>query len=391
MTTLKLPRDQVAALRAEDLQLYVQSRGWTLDEGASSALATVYRLPSEPDAEILVPKSRDIGDYVLRMADAAMMLAAVEQRSVWEVMSDLAAPPADMLRLRIQSPETASGTVGMQDGLHLIQGGRDLLLAAACSALQPQAYFPRQSIAPAVELLRGCRLAIAESGCFAARIITPVPPALSSNPVSDYGEEDIPAEEPYERRVTLHLMAALKAIESAITEGHPEKILQDVSRGVSANLCEALATMTPANPQASLEVSMSWSRARPRVPQRIPGRVAFSQGQFILIREAGRRLREGHEPRRERIAGPIISLEAKPPQHLSPFEGRVVVRADVDGRANRVRFVLARADYARACDAHRDGQRISIAGILRWDAQARMFELLQPGDFQVVMPEAATA
>jgi hypothetical protein len=90
VSPFKLPRDQVAALRAEDLQLYLDSRGWQPGADASTGLATVCRLPAEPDAEVLVPRRRDISDYVLRMADAAQMLAAVEQRSIWEVLADLA-------------------------------------------------------------------------------------------------------------------------------------------------------------------------------------------------------------------------------------------------------------------------------------------------------------
>jgi len=105
---LKLPLEQIAALRAEDLQLYLGSRGWQPDAGASTDLATLYRLPAEPDAEVLVPRQREIADYVSRMADAAQTLAAVEQRSIWLVLNDLANPPADTLRLRVQSPEAAS-------------------------------------------------------------------------------------------------------------------------------------------------------------------------------------------------------------------------------------------------------------------------------------------
>jgi hypothetical protein len=191
--------------------------------------------------------------------------------------------------------------------------------------------------------------------------------------------------------VTLCLMAALNVVETALAEGRPEKILERVRQGVSANLCEALAEMIPANPQASLEFTMAWSRARPRVPQSIPGRIVFSQGHRVVIREAGRRLREGHEPRRERIAGPILTLHAKPAQTLSPFDGRVVVRADIEGRSHRVRFELPHTEYARACDAHRDGWRISVSGVLQWDTQARMYELWQPRDFQVLLPEPATA
>ena len=110
MNTLKLPRDRVAALRAEDLQHHLQSRGWQPDPDASSDLATVYRLPTEPDAEILVPKRRDIGDYVLRMADAASTLAVVEQRSIWEVMADLGSQPANVVRPCGCSPDSVSGT-----------------------------------------------------------------------------------------------------------------------------------------------------------------------------------------------------------------------------------------------------------------------------------------
>ena len=110
MTPLKLPRDRVAALRAEDLRHHLHDRGWQPDPGASSELVTVYRFPAEPDAEILVPKRRDIGDYVLRMADAASTLAAVERRSIWEVMADLASPPTGGVRPCVCSPDSASGT-----------------------------------------------------------------------------------------------------------------------------------------------------------------------------------------------------------------------------------------------------------------------------------------
>jgi hypothetical protein len=75
------------------------------------------------------------------MADAAQVLAAVEQRSVWTVLNDLANPPADTLRLRVQSPEAASGSLSLAEGLRLLRGGHDLLLAAAHSAHQRQAYY----------------------------------------------------------------------------------------------------------------------------------------------------------------------------------------------------------------------------------------------------------
>jgi hypothetical protein len=61
-SVLKLPRDQMGALRFEDVQQSLQSRHWQYDPDASSNGAGVYRLADESGAEILLPLRRDWGD-----------------------------------------------------------------------------------------------------------------------------------------------------------------------------------------------------------------------------------------------------------------------------------------------------------------------------------------
>src|SRR5439155_24544675 len=99
--------------------------------------------------------------------------------SASEVLSDLAMPPADVLRLQMESREAEGGTLPLDEGLRLLEGGRDLLLAAACSAHQPQAYFLRQSYAPAQDFLRSCRVGQTERGSFVATILAPVTPEVT--------------------------------------------------------------------------------------------------------------------------------------------------------------------------------------------------------------------
>jgi hypothetical protein len=268
---LKLPRDQMAALRFEDVQLYLLSRQWQIDPTASANGVGIYRFPGERDAEILLPLRRDWADYALRMGDLVLTLAAVEQRSVWEVINDLSGPAGDVLRFRVAAPNATSGTLPLDDGLRLLQGGRDLLLAAACSAHQAQAYYPRQSFREALDFLEGCRVGQTERGSYVATIIAPVPVDLEPNLFpSDLREEEQIATEPYPRRVTLQLMSGLRAVHQAIKIGTPERILHGVPAGVSANFCEALAAMTPSSEQASVEIRTSWSRSRSRVPQSLP-------------------------------------------------------------------------------------------------------------------------
>jgi len=217
-----------------------------------------------------------------------------------------------------------------------------------------------------------------------------VPPELTPSLFTALAESDDLIDQPFERRVTLLLMQGLQVVRGAIERGSAEEILKGVSRGVSANLCEALASMSPGVSRARLQVRMSWSRSRPRIPRGILPEIAFAESDFGVIREAGRRLRESFEPRRERVEGLILGLQAEPAQLFEDFQGKVVLRALVDGRPVRVRVVLDQASYAIACDAHRDGRRVTISGILQRDAQAKQYDLLHPQRFQVLPPESET-
>ena len=92
------------------------------------------RFPGQPDAEVLLPLRRDWPDYSRRMADAVLTLAAVEQRPYEEVLQDLSSVSGDVLRVCVQTPDAALGTLPLDEGLQLLSGGRDMLLAAHGSA-----------------------------------------------------------------------------------------------------------------------------------------------------------------------------------------------------------------------------------------------------------------
>ena len=108
----------------------------------------------------------------------------------------------------------------------------------------------------------------------------------------------------------------------------------------SANLSEALASMSSSDSQSHLQISMTWSRNRLPIPRGIASRVSFAQGEFVVIREAARCLRDSVEPRRERIEGPIVSLQAELAQLYEELQGRITLRALIEGRPARVRVSL---------------------------------------------------
>ena len=273
------------------------------------------------------------------------------------------------------------------EGLKLLQSGRDLLLAAACSAHQPQSSYARQTFAPAQDFLKSCRLGQTERGSFVATILAPVP---AKGPSLFAAEEvDTLATAPYERRATLLLMQGISNIRSALDQASPERVVENVEQGVSANLCEALIAINLFDSRSSLEVRMLWSRTRPPVPETVPSRVSFTQSEFPYIEAAGRALREQFKPRRERVTGHVINLHAEPASLFEPFKGKVIVRALIADRGARVRFELEEADYLRACDAHKNRQQIEATGVLHLDENAKLYELKGMQGFRVLTDSSA--
>jgi hypothetical protein len=49
----------------------------------------IYHHPSDPEAEILLPRAKSFIDFALRMSEVLQALAAAEQRKAWEVLEEL--------------------------------------------------------------------------------------------------------------------------------------------------------------------------------------------------------------------------------------------------------------------------------------------------------------
>ena len=382
-STLKLPKDQVESLRPRDVQLYLSSQGWVINDGGSSDVATSYHNPKFGDAEILLPLRRDFADFALRMSDVVQTLAILQRKSIWEILNALSGPPSDVLRLRVASSETTLGNVPLDEGIRLLRGGRDMLLSAACSVVRPRAFHPEKPFKDARDFIEECRLGQTERGSFVATIIAPVPPMLSQRSFMEEDEAFQKEMEPFARQVTTRLMSGLELVDHAVKEARLDPILEGIENGVSANLCDAVVAMRPAGDQSRVDIRMTWSRSRPRLPVGVPDVVTFGRADFEIIEEASRRLRERARPERERFEGKIVELRSLIASLYDDLEGKVVLRAIVGGQIVRIKIVLNRDDYRRACDAHRDDRLVAVSGIIHHDVKVRVYELSEPRDFEV--------
>jgi hypothetical protein len=109
-TSTLLPKDVLLALRPGDVSLYLTSHGWAFKPYGAAGQALQFRNPAMRGVDLLVPLTRDLGDYAQRLADLIVALATIEKRPFWEILNDLSAPSGDALRLKIVRASTSQGS-----------------------------------------------------------------------------------------------------------------------------------------------------------------------------------------------------------------------------------------------------------------------------------------
>jgi hypothetical protein len=320
---------------------------------------------------------RQVGDFLQRMSDLLKTLEVAEQRSQLGILRDITSTAADVVSVPANYAEAADGSMPINDGVSFTQLARDMMLAAACAAVNPRPAYLRRKPTRAVEYLNALRLGLPERGSFVLNIVSRVPPALKTAT----GRLMFPVEDPFERQVTITLARALAATQqaavSAASSGDLDSFRDAIQAGVSANLCEALAGLGAfVDMTKGLEIGFSWSRTRPAPPS-VSNRVILSDDSMLVIREAGRLLRASSPQEDFELYGVVFRLE----RALDAESGKIVVLGFVDGQPRRITVELTAKDYDLAVRAHKERLPIICSGDLV--KEGRSFTLQNPRHFAV--------
>lgn len=351
--------DALCAISTASVHAYLKSQNWTRSKDFGDR-GVVYAL--NDNFEVFAPGSHQLADYAESVSRVISVLAKAEDRDELAVYRDLASADRDLIRFRAPDADD-DGSIDLDVGVDLVQQCRDALLAAACSASSPKRFFRSGSNSRATDYLKSVRLGQTEQGSFVVTMLSPVPPYLESS-----GQQllsPVFAEEPFGRQVTRTLSEATKAVKAAIAEvgrgGNIEAFERVVDKGVSANLCTAIAKFVTDG--KGLDFSLSWARTRPAPETR--ARAEFVLSDATVLAEAAKVLREKEPRQNERLNGFVTRLAREP----DALEGRVSVSAFVDGKPAAVSVVLDKALYAVALSAHRDGDELILEGDLERQGQ----------------------
>lgn len=352
-------KEALLAISPAALSAYARTAGWTKVDtyGEHSDVFTGEGLP-----EIILPRTAHLGDYALVVSMVIEIFAKVADVDELTLYRDLVMADRDVVRVRAVDGD-ASGSVAVNDGIDLISGARDMILAAACSLQGPQPLYRVGANRKARDYLSRVRLGQTEQGSFAITLLSPV--------IS-----------PLERQVTRRLADALAATREATEktiDGDAGAFSAAVALGVSANLCEALVKLI--EPFLTLDISLVWARTHPMsTPRNV---VRFASHDAPILRQAARSFRE-REPRPDiRLFGVVQLLK----HAETDTKGTIALRASINGQNQVVVAVLKQSDYERAIQAHETKSPLVMEGDLERTGQR--WRLLNPRIADVILNEDA--
>lgn len=343
-------------ISTRDAQGYVRTRGWVQARPVGRLMVFNRAEPGSLD-QVLVPMDSGRSDYADRMLEVVEKLSRFEGRPAGRVLVDLLNYDADVLRYRVISSRAERGTLPLTQAIELLTGAKQSLLAAAHSAILPRRHHPRLNRTDAVQLLDACQMGQTERGSFVVTIACPLhaPGLDQADLVSDA--------QPFARRATSLLGRALTELNSAIEENRVNSVVDQAEPLVSANLCEAILKMRPADETGALEFIPSWASSEPMADDRLSRPVMFSADEFSSIEDVYRQLRPVEGP----TAKPWIAFvdELKGTEgEAGTREGDVVFTLFDDDELVRAKANLNAAEYQIAYGAHSPTRPLVVFGQL---------------------------
>ncbi|HRF81106.1 MAG TPA: hypothetical protein PL070_13590 [Flavobacteriales bacterium] len=361
---------------------YLRDRDWILQDEVPDRYAVFTKRVNGDEFEVQLPMSPALRDLERRVRELLETLHAEEERPMDQIVEDLSLPNMDIVRTRIGIDSQYDGTLPMEDGTNAFREVRNLFLAAACSAVEPRAFYTKRKFQRAMDYVRGARLGQTQRGSYVITVYSPVqvqvPPV--SQPTLDLDMEDV-VRVPFGRRTVSILNEALLLANDGIAtmaKGRPYDIDALVQHGVSANLCEAVTALNVYGGGTGLEVSTTWSRAL-KASSKIQHTHRFSSDAGTWLSKLAANVKKKSDTWEEvLVRGAVRMLDSdKPKKH-----GKIKIIGTVEDQNATVEVSLDGSIYQEAINAHKAERQVELTGDLK--KKGKVWQLSKPRDFKVV-------
>lgn len=366
--------ETLSAIRPLEMVAYLRSNGWQQAQKLERGAFWV-KEENGDSFELLLPLDPKVRDLPYRMAEVLQTLEEAEQRSQLEIIDDVVTTSADVIRPRLLGAQH-SGEISIERGRLVYEQARNMMLAAACAAVEKRPLYAKRKPEQAMQFLEHARFGLPQRGSYILKIISPVSPKLAGKDL--FGEEI--AEEPFERKTVKILAQAVHALEQASREvaltGEIEPMRAAVERGVSANLCEAIIGLHEGSGEKGVEFTFSWAPLR-GTPANVISTVAITPDSIPIIGETARIFRETETIESSEVLGIVNKL-----QHQGGDHGKVTIAGSADGVPRTVTLELSGPDHSLAVRSYTERMPISCVGELT--REGRSWVLRNPREIELL-------
>jgi hypothetical protein len=342
---------------AEQLETYLKSTGW-FEDGKIRNVASIWHRnePEQEDAEILLPIG-SVKDYSNRVQVALIAIATFENVTVDEILGNVKTLFSNFISVRVVHPDTADGTIPINDGVLLISKTKDLLLAAAHSLKSKKKSFSGKLAAEVRMYLDSLLLGQTEVGSYVVNVIAP-----EQNTKEDADTENLEVVEStaLSKAITQNLVSSLQALKDASSEfevrGKLSAFEGAVRAGASANMCDALLGLSGERRARKFEVSVTTARGSLFASE--TSKFRFDEEDVQILEKARQYYKEDYTLKEKLLIGTIQKLS----RPRGEKGGTVAMLAEVDGVQRNVQIELEGDDYHLAVIAHDDSEYVRIQG-----------------------------
>ncbi|WP_336492056.1 hypothetical protein [Methylobacterium nigriterrae] len=369
----------ISRVPLSSLKRYLSATGWRRDVLRSGL--ELFSLGSDDDFEIVLSANSRARDAGQRLTLAIQTLTALQERPPEEVIAAIRAISYDIIRSRLPDHAIRHDTIKLGTAEEAIRCLRRILAASAHAELHSGPYFERVDTV-AQRYADDCRFGHTFRGSFGFTIESHVGPN-TTEVVADLKDTL-----PLSRRAVQRVARGLRAVEAAIDQEDPSKIVEGFKTGLNANACDELADLVEAPNVGDVRFEIAFSPewgAPDGIGSEMSAEIRHARSGEV-IREASKLLRHIEFEKHRTIRGTIYTLRTKEnPSDLfsNTVPREVVIATDLDdfGSIN-VRVYLQAEDYLRALEAHRDGREIVVQGELERTGRGWLLE--NPRDFFVL-------
>lgn len=337
-----------------DITEWLRLDGWAL----AGSLGEIAQRWQKEATSVVVPLQTDSPDFTLRWSEMLRHLATDFNTDQAGVLLAATKAGSDIAEFRASGQIDDSLPLG--DAATLIDSVRRTMQASANSALQPRSYFGHSLPDAARNHARNVRMGQTRRGSYVVPVISRLP-ILEPDDADDAVLFQDVAYQPFARNAMLRLaegLTELRQLTHSVEAPTRSKITESVGRGVSSELCEAVANTLEAGSISNLDVAFKWAA---RLPSALsPESVRLESESAPLVREVANILRGEPVVGRQTVVGYVKRLDRGEDDEV----GRVTLRILDSDKARNVTLELNDAEYHIAGEANTDRRMVSATGVL---------------------------